>query len=127
MIKKIDKHTIYGLLAIVLWSTSVALVRSISEKAGPITSGAFVYIVSGLLLFLVFFKDKGSYKQIFSLPPLYLFGCGALFVINKMTFYISVGTANNHIQTLEVSMVNYLWPLLSIIFSLILLNKKAKV
>lgn len=124
---KFDKYTIYGLLAIVLWSTSVALVRSISEKAGPITSGAFVYIISGFLLFFVFLRKRGSFKQICSLPPLYLFGCGVLFVINTITFYISIGSANNHIQTLEVSMINYLWPFLSIIFSLIFLKKKAKV
>jgi drug/metabolite transporter (DMT)-like permease len=123
----LDRNTILGLSAILLWSTSVALVRSIAEKTGPFTSGASVYLAGGLLLGGHFFLAKRSVKDIWKLPHLYLFGCGTLFVIYTVALYLALGIANNRSQTLELGMVNYFWPILSILFSLVLLSKKAKV
>ena len=45
----IEPSTLLGLLAVLLWSTTVALTRSLSERIGPITAGASVYLTGGVL------------------------------------------------------------------------------
>ncbi|MCX5735162.1 MAG: hypothetical protein NTW68_12655, partial [candidate division NC10 bacterium] len=41
-----DRNTILGFCAILLWSVTVALARSISEQIGPLTAGAAVYLTA---------------------------------------------------------------------------------
>jgi hypothetical protein len=38
-----------GLAAIVLWSTTIAVARSLSEQTSPLTAGACVYLIGGVL------------------------------------------------------------------------------
>ena len=45
--------TLYGIIAILLWSMSVALTRGLSETLGPFGAGAAIYSVSGILVWLV--------------------------------------------------------------------------
>lgn len=46
----ITKATLIGLVAIVLWSTMVGLIRGVSEGLGPVGGAAMIYSLSGLLL-----------------------------------------------------------------------------
>lgn len=122
----VNRNTAMGFAAVLLWSTSVALARSIAEKIGPFTSGAAVYLSAGLLLFLGSYCAKKSVKKTHPASNLYRLGCGALFVIYTVSFYLALGISESRLQTLEVGMVNYLWPILSILLALPLLSKKAK-
>ena len=45
-----QKATLIGLIAIVLWSTMVGLIRGVSEGLGPVGGAAAIYSLSGLLL-----------------------------------------------------------------------------
>jgi drug/metabolite transporter (DMT)-like permease len=60
------------------------------------------------------------------LPRAYLLGCGVLFVSYMLMLFLGVGLARSHSQVLEVGLLNYLWPTLTILFSLVLLKKKAR-
>ncbi|MCK5802070.1 MAG: aromatic amino acid DMT transporter YddG, partial [Lentisphaeria bacterium] len=124
---RIDKNTILGLSAILLWSTSIALVRSIAEKAGPFTGGASVYLVGAFLLGCHGFLAKRRVPNVWKLPRLYLLGCGSLFVVYTVALYLALGMATSRTQAIEVGMVNYLWPTFSILFSLVLLSKRGSV
>jgi drug/metabolite transporter (DMT)-like permease len=44
--RQIDWNTGGGLAVIVLWSTTIAVARSLSERLGPLTAGACVYSIS---------------------------------------------------------------------------------
>ena len=44
------RATLFGLLAIVLWSSVVGLIRSVSEGLGPIGGAAMIYSVSAVFL-----------------------------------------------------------------------------
>jgi len=122
-----NRNTLFGLLAILLWSTAVGLARSITEQLGPFTGGASVYLTGGLIFALRFFLQKSPIKKLRGLPRLYLFGCGALFVIYTVVLYSALGFATSHHQALEVSLVNYLWPALTILFSLFILSKRGSI
>ena len=121
-----DRNTVCGLCAILIWSTTVSLARSISEQIGPLTAASAVHLVGGALcLGYQIFRPRGSFRQILDLPPQYLFGCGAPFVFYMLALFLALGHASDRRQVLEVALLNYLWPALTILFSLPLLNKKA--
>lgn len=121
----IDRATMFGFTAILLWSATVALARSISEKVGPSTAGASVFLTGGLLLLgKLFLKDR-SIHRLRKLPRAYLLGCGALFFIYAAALFWALGLAQNRQQSIEVGLVNYLWPTLTILFSLSILTNRA--
>ncbi len=118
--------TLCGFAAIVLWSTSVAVVRSLAERLGPLTAAAAVYGLCGVLALGRLFSGDRTWRQIRNLPRKYLLGCGGLFILYMLVFYLAVGLARSREQVLEVGLLNYLWPVLTIVFSLVLLGKKAR-
>ncbi len=118
-----------GLAAIVLWSTTFALARSLSEQIGPISAGAAVYLIGGAFC-LVRVSLAGSGKGLaamLALPRIYLLGCGSLFVFYSAAVYLAVGLSKDRNQLLEIALLNYLWPALTILFSIPLLKKRASV
>ena len=122
---RLDRNTIRGLSAILLWSATVALARRIAEQVGPLTAGAAVYATAGLFLGGHLLVRERSLKKLRSLPRLHLFGCGALFLIYTVALFLGLGLAANRHQAIEVALLNYLWPALTLLFSLPLLGKRA--
>ena len=122
---KIDLSTGGGSAAIVLWSTTFARARSLSERLGPLTTGACVYLTGGLLCLLPLSWQGVSRRQFLQLSRRYVFGCGFLFVLYTVVIYLAVGSAWDRQQVLDMALVNYLWPAATILLSLLLLDKRA--
>jgi drug/metabolite transporter (DMT)-like permease len=120
----IDRYTFCGLLAILLWSTTIALARSLSEQIGPLNTAASVHLLAGGLCIGRLLSTGPLRKQVRSLSSSTLFGCGALFVGYMLMFYLAIGLAANREQVLEIGLINYLWCTFTIIFSLVVLNRK---
>ncbi|MCX6929307.1 MAG: aromatic amino acid DMT transporter YddG [Verrucomicrobia bacterium] len=114
-----------GLGAILLWSATFAFARSLSEQVGPLTAGAAAYLIGGFLCLLRLAWSPKPITRFLRLPRLYLLGCGFLFVFYTAAIYLAVGLAEDREQLLEIALVNYLWPTLTILFSLPLLKKRA--
>ncbi len=117
--------TVAGFGAILLWSMSVAIVRSLSEQVGPVTAAAAVYSVSGITALMVYGFNRRRSGLVLQFPIKYLFGCGLLFVGYMLSFYLAIGRSGSRQQVLEVGLLNYLWPVLTLILSLVFLGKKA--
>jgi len=122
---RLDRNTILGLAAILLWSATVALARSIAEQVGPLTAGAAVYLAAGLILCGHLAVRERSFRRLRELPRLHLFGCGALFLIYTLALFLALGLATDRYQTIEVGLLNYLWPAFTLFFSLPILGKRA--
>ncbi|KHS92858.1 aromatic amino acid exporter [Pectobacterium brasiliense] len=116
-----QRATLTGLLAIVLWSTSVGLIRSLTEALGPIGGAAMIYSTSTLCL-LVFY----GFPRIKTLPRVYLFAGGAMFVCYEIFLSLSIGLADSRMQAIEIGMINYLWPSLTVFFSLFINQQKSR-
>ncbi|MEH6369726.1 aromatic amino acid DMT transporter YddG [Pectobacterium carotovorum] len=116
-----QRATLTGLLAIVLWSTSVGLIRSLTEALGPIGGAAMIYSTSTLCL-LAFY----GLPHIKTLPRIYLFAGGAMFVCYEIFLSLSIGLADSRMQAIEIGMINYLWPSLTILFSLFINQQKSR-
>ncbi|MBP2171174.1 drug/metabolite transporter (DMT)-like permease [Erwinia toletana] len=108
-----QRATLMGLLAIVLWSTSVGMIRSISELLGATAGAALIYSASALFLCGV----RGIPK-IRQFPPVYLWFGGLLFVSYEICLALSIGLASSRSQSLELGMINYLWPCLTILLAI---------
>lgn len=117
-------YTLLGLVAILIWSTTVALGRSAAEHLGPLTTATLIYLLGGTLSCL-YWAASHTTPRFSSLDRRYLVGCGALFVIYQFSIYVGLGTARNRTQVLGVGLLNYLWPMLTLVFSLLLLRIKA--
>ncbi len=122
-----DHNTFLGIIAIVLWSATVALARSIAERVGPLTAGASVYLAAGGLLGLHLFSRERSFRALCRLPRRYVLGCGGLFVLYTLALFLALGRAADRGQAIEIGLLNYLWPTLTILFALILLGQRAGV
>ena len=114
-----------GLTAIVLWSATFAFARSLSEHVGPLTAGACTYLIGGVFCLLRLWRSGITAGRLTGLSRRYLLGCGSLFVAYSAAIYLAVGLAKDREQSIEIALVNYLWPALTILLSLPLLGRKA--
>ncbi|WP_199884041.1 aromatic amino acid DMT transporter YddG [Anaerosinus massiliensis] len=114
-----NNATAIGLIAIVLWSTMVGLIHSISEMLDPLGGIALIYTFASALLLVTLGVPK---IKTFSRSYL-LFG-GFLFMAYEISFALAIGYANTGTQAIEVNIINYLWPCLTIVFAIIFNKQK---
>ena len=114
------RATSIGFAAIILWSTMVGLIRGVSEGLGPVGGAAMIYSLSGLLL--IFTVGFPNLRQI---PRRYLLAGSVLFVSYEICLALSLGFAATRQQAIEVGMVNYLWPSLTILFAILFNGQKS--
>jgi len=119
-------YTFYGFLAILLWSTTVALVRSLAEQMGPFLAAGTISLLGGVIGLIRLFWLGDPAARIRRLSARYLLGCGFFFVLYIFFLYAAVGLATDRLQALEIGLINYLWPVFILLFSLFLLKKKAR-
>jgi len=116
--KNTRNATLVGLVAILLWSSIVGLIRRVSEHLGPTGGAAMMYSVASV--FLLF---SSGWTPLRSFPRRYLVWGSLLFVVYELCLALSIGYANTAQQAIEVGMVNYLWPTFTIVAA-ILLNRQ---
>jgi len=115
-----------GLLALLLWSLTVAIARSMSESLGPLTAAALGQGAGGLVALAVARVQGQTVASMLRLPRRYLLGCGALFVAYMLCLFAAVGWAPNRSAALVVALINYLWPALTVVLSVPLLGRRAR-
>ncbi|OHR44543.1 aromatic amino acid transporter [Neisseria sp. HMSC071C03] len=102
--------TFIGLFAVCFWSSVIGLIRTLSLHMGPVGGAAVMYSLATILLLLIFGKpDLRRFSRN------YLFWAGIFFVGCELCLSLSIGYADNARQTVEIGMVNYLWPTFTII------------
>lgn len=112
--------TLLGGAAILLWSTSVALMRDISKALGAAGGAAMLYSVSTvfLLLLIGWPKLRGCSRG-------YLCRGELLFVVYEICLALSLGYASDRSQAIELSMINYLWPCLTLMLAIVMNGQRA--
>ncbi|MDY0977493.1 aromatic amino acid DMT transporter YddG [Massilia sp. CFBP9012] len=111
---KTTRATLIGLLAILLWSSIVGLIRSVSASLGATGGAAMIYTVASILLLLTVGPSK-----VRAFPRAYLIWGSLLFVAYEMCLALSIGYGNTNRQAIEVGMVNYLWPAFTMAFAIV--------
>jgi drug/metabolite transporter (DMT)-like permease len=116
--KNTNKATMIGLVAVLLWSSIVGLIRSVSDHLGPTGGAAMMYSVASVFLLL-----SVGFVKLSEFPRRYLVWGSLLFVTYELCLSLSIGYANTARQAIEVGMVNYLWPTFTIVAA-ILFNRQ---
>ncbi|EHH0803051.1 drug/metabolite DMT transporter permease [Vibrio vulnificus] len=106
------RYTLFGLLAILFWSCLLAMTRMVAESFGALGGAALLYTCSAIMLMMVLGIPKLRH-----FAPRYLLLGGALFVSYEILLALSLGYAESRMQSIQVSIVNYLWPALTVLFA----------
>ena len=105
-----NRATLMGIAAILCWSLMIGLLRATMNAFGSELGGALVYTLGAVLLFAV--NRPTPLRRI---SKKFLLVSGAFFVSYEVLLAIAVGFAASPAQTLEVSMLNYLWPTFTVL------------
>jgi drug/metabolite transporter (DMT)-like permease len=120
----VRRATLIGLVAVLCWSSTVGLIRSVSEALGALGGAAMLYSVSAVLLFAV--QGVPRMAQLRSVSKVYLLGCGALFALYEVCLSVAIGLAQDRAQSMELGMINYLWPCLTIVLAVLCRQQRAR-
>lgn len=116
--------TILGCLAIILWSSQIGVSRSSSESLGTLTTAFLTTLAATCLSFLLAFIKDRSLSSLKNISYRYILVCGGLFVVYGTLLYCAIGWADSREQLLEIGLINYLWPSLTVLVSIPVLKKK---
>jgi drug/metabolite transporter (DMT)-like permease len=119
-------NTAGGFLAVVFWSLSIPLSRSLTEKLGMFNTAGLACFFGGALSFLYYvFFYRSQIRILTRFSPRYLLLCGTSFVLYMISLYAAIGMAASRQQIVEVGLINYLWPTFILVFSIPILKNKA--
>lgn len=102
--------TIIGLSAIVLWSFIAGLIKKVTMEMNADLGIALIYSCSALIVLTIF--KLPNFKKI---SKKYLFWGTLLFVSYELSFAFAIAYAQSAQQAIEVNMINYLWPSVTIV------------
>jgi len=122
-----QRSTVLGCIAIIFWSTTIAFSRSLTELLGTFTAASMIYLAAGIMGVGYSALRPGWLSSIRSLPKIYILGCGGLFVLYIVCLYLAIGSASTRSDVLAVGLINYLWPGLSLVFSIPILGKRGNI
>ena len=106
--------TLIGLIAPICWGMSVSLVRGIAEGFGLAQGQFLLYCVSTLCVFLTV-----GFPNFRKMDRRYLWIGIPTANLSSLSFCLAIFTSTGGAQTMEVGMVNYLWPSLTILFAVL--------
>lgn len=116
-----NRATLIGLLAPVCWGLSVGMIRKVEEMAGMALGLFICYAIGAALAALVF-----GYPKLSAFSKKYLLLGIPCSIVCSLCFTFSLQISAGGLQTVEVGMVNYLWPSLTIIAAVLFNGQKAK-
>lgn len=119
--------TFLGILAILCWSTSIAISRTLAQKTGPLDAAFYYMLGSGLLLLVIqlLIYRRDYLRKLKEITATYWFLVGGFMVLNMLVFYSAVGLAGTVEAVIVVGIINYLWPGMTFLFSIPILHHKA--
>ncbi|WP_038173180.1 aromatic amino acid DMT transporter YddG [Vibrio pacinii] len=122
MFKSSHKFTLAGIAAILLWSSVMGFARAVTEMLGPVGGAASIYTVASVFLVLVMGVPKW---RLYSLR--YVLIGGGLFVAYEICLALALAMANSRQQAVEMLVINYLWPALTVLLAVLSSGKKNSV
>lgn len=113
-----------GVLACLIWGSSIAVMGILARPLGPLSACGYECLIAGLILICAVII-RGKPLDLFMHPLRYYLICGGFWLINFSCAWLAVSMVNDPEQLVVVGMFNYLWPILTLLGSLLILGKKA--
>ena len=114
------RATLIGLLAVLCWSCTIGLMRAVAEPLGAVGGAACLYTMAAICVAAA--RGRKGWRELArwrSMHPAYLWGCGLLFVVYEICLSVAVGLAHDRSQAMEIGLINYLWPSLTIVLAVL--------
>ncbi|MCX6986422.1 MAG: EamA family transporter [Lentisphaerae bacterium] len=119
-------NTLGGFLAVIFWSLSIPLSRSLTERLGMFNTAGLACLFGGIAAVLYYaVAYRSRFRTLTKFSSRYLMFCGTTFVLYMTFIYAAIGMASSRQQIVEVGLINYLWPTFVLIFSIPILKNKA--
>lgn len=118
--------SIAGIMSILFWSSTIGISRKVTEDIGAIRSGFYIFLTGGILGFIYNYILRKKLRELLALKKSYILICGGLFVLYMVCFYLAVGLAKSRQAAIEVGIINYFWPALTLLFSAPILKTRLK-
>lgn len=116
----IEPPTLIGMSAVLMWSATIGLVRGVAEIFGPVGGAALIFTTAAG--FALLHAGAAAFRGI---PKRYFVIGGGLFVCYEVALALALGYTTTREQALEVGMINYLWPSLTIALAIALRIERA--
>jgi drug/metabolite transporter (DMT)-like permease len=110
-----------GLAAILLWSTATGLIRSVTQMFGPLAGAALIYSLGAVLLLIFLGRPR-----LRSFSRFYLVVGTSLFVAYEVCLSLALGFATSSTQAIQVGLLNYLWPSLTVLLAVFMNGQRAR-
>lgn len=112
--------TLIGIAAILLWST-LAVLTAVSGSVPPLQLNAMTFGIGGLAGLAFLSARPGAIRALRQPLPVWLLGVGGLFGYHALYF-----TALRNAPPVEAGLINYLWPILIVLFSALLPGERLR-
>jgi drug/metabolite transporter (DMT)-like permease len=115
------RGNIYGILAILLWG-SLALFSILTTKIPAFQLTAMSFFVASFIGVILLKKQNIKIKELLKLP----FKVWIIGVVGLFGYHFFYFLAIKNAPAVEANLLNYLWPLLIVLFSAFLPNEKLR-
>ena len=121
--------TLAGIFAVIIWSTTIAFSKSVMETEGNYSAMFLIYFFSGILMFmtLLVWLKKDFFTKWKKLTFKYYSRIGIFLLLNNTLLFIAIGFTSNENELLIVTIINYLWPIITYIIKVPIFKLKPKV
>jgi drug/metabolite transporter (DMT)-like permease len=116
-----NRATLAGLAAVLLWST-LALLTTVTAGIPPFQVLALAFAVSGVAGLVFVLRPGGPGLAALRLP----FAAAALTVVALFGNYALYFWALKRAPVVEANLINYLWPLLIVVFAAVLAKQRVR-
>ncbi|MEN6369365.1 MAG: EamA family transporter [Thermotogota bacterium] len=122
----VRRATGLGLLAMLIWSTTVGASRVVMERLGAFPGAAVVLLAGGVLLLIATSLRYRGFGWARRLSTRHLAYAGPLFVLYMVAMYCAVGLATTRVEAIAAGLANYLWPTMILVLAILLLHKRPR-
>jgi drug/metabolite transporter (DMT)-like permease len=96
------------------------------EQVGTVRAAAWIYLLGGVVSCASCGWRRSVLEDLRLLGAKYLLVCGGLFSAYMICLYMAVGLSVDRSQVVEVGLINYLWPALTLILAVPLLHRRVR-
>jgi drug/metabolite transporter (DMT)-like permease len=121
--------TLAGIFAVIIWSSTIAFSKSVMETEGNYNAMFMIYFFGGILLFgiLLVSLKKEFFIKWKKLSFKYYSRIGIFLLLNNTLLFIAIGLTSNKNELLIVTIINYLWPIITYIIKVPMFHIKPKI
>lgn len=120
------RATLLGILALIFWATVAPLTRSLTASVGPLLLVGISSATAGIVLVLVEWRAGHSFRTLLSLSRQVLCGAGLAFLLYFLLYPFSFSLASSDTVAIQLGLVNYFWPALTILCAVPVLKERPR-